>query len=208
MANTESAHLPVAATIAAANVSGELFRAGEIARRLALAAKNSQAMVLRAGSRAAGLQVISGYFAELANSTIELSREVNLYAITISNNSVAQWRTHSLLQRLNKTKQSDACTDRTCIVIEKQLDKSLHKLAELQTEFRQKLQHLESNLEEIESQMRASNVIAVNFRLEATQTGEYQPMLNHMADNIDGLSNQIKKHVDRSQEHMEELKIR
>ena len=80
-------------TAAAATISGHLYRASLIARRMALAAKNSRAMVLRAGSKAAGLKVISDYFGELADKTINLSNVINLAAISISQNSVRQWRT-------------------------------------------------------------------------------------------------------------------
>lgn len=206
MAKLDNTDVPVAATIAAANVAGELYRAGIVARSLSLAAKNSRAMVLRAGSQAAGLQVISGFFAELAATTISLSKEINVFAVKISNNSVSQWRNHNLVQQLAVCSQRNADNEEIAQVTKYHTEQAGHTLSSLVEAFHKDLRKLENFLEEIESQMRASSVIAVNFRLEATQTGEFQPMLNHMAANIDQLSNQIKQHVETSQRHMRDLK--
>ncbi len=205
LAQLTNSQVPVVATIAAANVSGQLYRAGEIAKNLSLAAKNSRAMVMRAGSRAAGLQVISDFFAELASKTILLSQEINLCAIDISNNSVAQWRTHTLIHHLNTSDQKSEQTELHELVNSK-LKLSSQHLDKLETQFRSSIKLLESYLEQIEEQIRASNVIAVNFRLEATQTGEFQPMLNHMADNIDQLSREIKEHISESISYMKDLR--
>lgn len=206
-AMTNQSNVPVSATIAAANVSGQLYRAGEIAKNLSLAAKNSRAMVMRAGSRAAGLQVISDFFAELASNTIQLSGEINQCAISISNNSVTQWRTHTLTHHLNQAGIKDENPELKELVNTK-VTQSEDRLEHLIAQFSSNIKQLDSYLERIEEQIRASSVIAVNFRLEATQTGEFQPMLNHMADNIDFLSNKIKEHVSASQHYMKELRGR
>ena len=74
----DSSHI-ASQTAAAATISGHLYRASVIAKRMALAAKNSRAMVLRAGARAAGLKVISDYFDELATRpSISLTLSINV----------------------------------------------------------------------------------------------------------------------------------
>ena len=73
---------PIKSAIASSQVAGELYRASRIARQLSLAAKNSQAIVHRAGSRVAGLKVISEYFADLALKTIKLAEEINTISLS------------------------------------------------------------------------------------------------------------------------------
>lgn len=75
---------PVKSAITSSQVAGELYRASGIARQLSLAAKNSQAVVHRAGSKVAGLKVISEYFADLATKTIRLAEEINSISLDIS----------------------------------------------------------------------------------------------------------------------------
>ncbi len=200
----DSSHI-AAQTAAAATISGHLYRASMIAKRMALAAKNSRAMVLRAGSKAAGLKVISDYFDELADKTINLSHIINHSAISISQNSVKQWRTQGFLHNLSKCKarvgnQKSTQLDPAMSIGED----SLHELAnKLQSE----LSSLNDQLLDIRQYMQSSNVVAVTFRLEATQTGEFQPLLESMANSIDGLSNEIKNHITFSQNQLAQFKV-
>jgi hypothetical protein len=62
-------------------------------------------------------------------------------------------------------------------------------------------------LDDIDQQIKASGVIAVNFRLEALGTGQQTQLLNHMAKDIDLLSGQIKEHVQRSLKLLRDLRI-
>ncbi|GAA6134353.1 hypothetical protein NBRC116188_11420 [Oceaniserpentilla sp. 4NH20-0058] len=193
-------------TAAAATISGHLYRASVIAKRMALAAKNSRAMVLRAGARAAGLKVISDYFDELANKTINLSNIINLCAISISQNSVKQWRTHSFLSRIEKCSSRIEQAHKA-----KQLEFASHEgeanMEQLSLNLHQQLASLNDQLADIRQYMQSSSVVAVTFRLEATQTGEFQPLLEHMANTIDGLSNDIKQHITFSQNQLAQFKM-
>lgn len=192
-------------TAAAATISGHLFRASLIAKRMALAAKNSRAMVLRAGAQAAGLKVISDYFDELAGKTITLSGTINQCAIIISQNSVRQWRTNSFLSHVNRSKNRMDTSNTT------QLNQALNQgklnLNALNNDMQVQLSTLNEQLLDIRKYMQSSSVVAVTFRLEATQTGEFQPLLEHMASTIDGLSNDIKYHITFSQNQLTQFKI-
>lgn len=192
-------------TAAAATISGHLYRASIIAKRMALAAKNSRAMVLRAGAQAAGLKVISDYFDELAGKTIKLSGSINQCAISISQNSVRQWRTNSFLSHVNRSKQR-INQDKTS-----QLNEALtcgeESLDALNSSMQSQLSQLNEQLIDIRQYMQSSSVVAVTFRLEATQTGDYQPLLEHMANTIDGLSNDIKHHITFSQNQLSQFKF-
>ena len=192
-------------TAAAATVSGHLFRASLIAKHLALAAKNSRALVLRAGEKAAGLKVISDYFDELAGKTISLSITINKKAISISRSSVRQWRTQTFLDRMNKsqTRLSGSKARQLDLPIEG----GQHYLTNLISTLRSELRELNELLADIRQYMQSSNVVAVTFKLEATQTGEFQSLLEDMAKKIDNHSNDIKYHITSSQNQLAQFQI-
>lgn len=197
-------------TAAAATISGHLFRASITARQMALAAKNSRAMVLRAGSKAAGLKVISDYFDDLADKTITLSSTINHYAVAISQNSVRQWRTITFIDKVRKgqnyLKRAEN-TQNSIGQLEPAIDKASVYRLELANKLHSQLKNLKDQLENIHHYMQSSNVVAVTFRLEATQTGEFQPLLEHMAATIDGLTNDIKSHISTSQNQLNVFNI-
>jgi len=192
-------------TAAAATISGHLYRASVIARRMALAAKNSRAMVLRAGARAAGLKVISDYFGELADKTINLSTIINQCAINISQNSVRQGRTQTFLARMERCHEQ--LNGQKVTQIEEAMSEGESHLNKLTHNLNHQLSSLNDQLLDIRQFMQSSSVVAVTFRLEATQTGEFQPLLEHMANTIDGLSNDIKHHITFSQNQLAQFKV-
>ena len=190
-------------TAAVATISGHLFRASLIAKRMALAAKNSRAMVLRAGEKAAGLKVISDYFGELANKTITLSDVINQYAI--SQNSVRQWRTNAFLHRLIQTQTKMEATNINQLSFA--FSEGQAQLDHLTQKMHKQLLSLNEQLMDIRQYMQSSSVVAVTFRLEATKTGEFQPMLEHMANTIEQLTNEIKEHIAFSQNQLAKFKV-
>jgi hypothetical protein len=195
-----SSHI-AAQTAAAATISGHLYRASLIAKRMALAAKNSRAMVLRAGTKAAGLKVISDYFDELADKTISLSHIINQSAISISQNSVRQWRTQTFLNNLAKSAMR--LEEHRTQQLQPAVGIGNKGLADLVSVLQSQLSSLNDQLLDIRQYMQSSNVVAVTFRLEATQTGEFQPILESMAHSIDGFSNDIKNHITYSQNQLD-----
>lgn len=192
-------------TAAVATISGHLFRASLIAKRMALAAKNSRAMVLRAGEKAAGLKVISDYFGELANKTITLSDVINQYAIAISQNSVRQWRTNAFLHRLIQTQTKMEATNINQLSFA--FSEGQAQLDHLTQKMHKQLLSLNEQLMDIRQYMQSSSVVAVTFRLEATKTGEFQPMLEHMANTIEQLTNEIKERITFSQNQLAKFKV-
>jgi hypothetical protein len=81
-------------------------------------------------------------------------------------------------------------------------------LADLVSVLQSQLSSLNDQLLDIRQYMQSSNVVAVTFRLEATQTGEFQPILESMANSIDGLSNDIRNHITYSQNQLDKLKVK
>jgi hypothetical protein len=191
---------PVKSAITSSQVAGELYRASIIARQLSLAAKNSQAIVHRAGSRVAGLKVISEYFADLALKTIKLAEAINTISLDISHLAVERWRQNTLVDHLFDSQERTANDDVNFIILE-----TRKKQEDINNRFNVEIRSLESQLEEIKQYMQASRVVAVSFRLEATQTDEYQGILEDMANNIDVFSEKIKQHVIDAKSYIDRL---
>lgn len=191
---------PVKSAITSSQVAGELYRASGIARQLSLAAKNSQAVVHRAGSKVAGLKVISEYFADLALKTIRLAEEINTISLAISHMAVERWRQNTLIGHLYES-QSKMQNDNVGLIISATKQRQL----DINNQFNVEIRRLESQLSEIQQHMQASRVVAVSFRLEATQTDEYQGILEDMANNIDVFSEKIKQHVLDAKSYIDRL---
>ena len=193
-------------SVASATIAGELFKAREVANRLSLVSKNSKAMVLRAGSHAAGLRVLSDFFADLAITTIRLSGEINLNSVNVANSCVALWRHDTFCQKLKDIIKIEDKDSLIVPIVKKELEHSEILIKKLMSELSAHIRVLQDYLDDIEQQMQASNVVAVNFRLEAIQTGDFQPLLNNMAQSIDALTNKIKEHVKNSQKELSALR--
>ncbi len=182
-------------TAAAATISGHLFRASLIAKHLALAAKNSRA----------GLKVISDYFDDLAGKTINLSTSINKRAISISRTSVRQWRTQTFLDRMDRSQSRLA--GHKASQLTPSIDERQHYLSSLIGTLQTELKSLQEQLADINQYMQSSSVVAVTFKLEATQTGEFQPLLEDMAKTINGHSNDIKYHITNSQKQLSQFHV-
>lgn len=184
-------------TVAAARIASELHKAQQIARQLAISSKNARAIVLRAGSKAAGLAVIANFYDELANKTIFLAQSINRTALDISSHSVNEWRNSTILEQLEVAGKlaSDA-------PYKSGIDDHIHEIKKLQKEldvrFTRLMNELYSKLDEIQQHMRAIDVIAVTSKLEAVQTGEFKGHLVEMAEGIQTMANKIKHHVTHS----------
>jgi hypothetical protein len=184
-------------TVAAARIASELHQAQQVARQLAISSKNARAIVLRAGSQAAGLAVIANFYDELANKTITLAKSINVTALEISTHSIVEWRNNAILNSLNHAYtlasgapyQEDIIGHVNSITITKK---------GLDQRFGQLMCELRNKLDEIRQHMRAIDVIAVTSKLEAVQTGEFQGHLVEMADGIQIMANKIKEHVSHS----------
>ena len=184
-------------TVAAARIASELHKAQQVARQLAISSKNARAIVLRAGSQAAGFAVIANFYDELANKTITLAKSINTTALEISTHSVVEWRNSLALNYLNKAYElAEGAPHRENIHIYTQKISSTEK--KLDQNFNKLMSELRNKLEEIQQHMRAMDVIAVTSKLEAVQTGEFQGHLVEMADGIQIMANNIKAHVSQS----------
>ncbi len=197
----EAAHVAAVA----ARIAGELYRASQIARRLALVAQNSRTMALRVGEQAAGLDVLSEYFADLSRDTIRLSGEVNLLATRIAGTSVAYWRVLRYLQALEESPRWNDGPGFQAFAGQ-ELNRAAAGAQEQQLHFSEARKVLARRLDELDTYMRSARTLAVNFRLEATKTGTHEAVLRNLAADLDGLSAQIGEHAQRSIVLLQEMR--
>lgn len=193
----DSIHHHTALAIAAATVAAELHHAEMIAKQLTISAKNASAVVLRAGSRAAGLSVIANFYDELANKTINLARSINATAVQLSGVTVTEWRTSEAARqvKLAYEKAEQATYRESLTPFMAAIDDEYQQLDNL---FKDLLRELNTKLDEVQRHMRAIDVVAVSSRLEAQRTGEFKENLMQMAENIQSQANQIKDLVAKS----------
>ncbi len=189
----------------AAQIAGELYRASQIARKLALVAQNSRTMVARVGEQAAGLDVLSEYFADLSRDTIRLSGEVNQLATRIAGNSVANWR---VLRFEEAVRESIRWNDTSAFAAftAQEIERTSERARAQQAQFREARGLLARRLDELDTYMRSASTLAVNFRLEATKTGSFEAVLRNLAADLDGLSKTIGQHAQRSISLLEDLR--
>ncbi|GAA3925570.1 hypothetical protein [Litoribacillus peritrichatus] len=184
-------------SIKTASVAAELDKAESIAKELSLAAKNARFVVFRAGSKAAGLTVITSYFAELAENTIQLAHTINDISLRVATDSVREWKASLLIEHLNHAAEhlfEDAHKQTLATVIHN-AQKTLRAISD---QLKKELSKLDAQLEEIQTLMRAASVIVVTSRLESNRTGEFEQNLREMADNIQRLTTKIKDHATES----------
>jgi len=184
-------------SIKTASVAAELDKAESIARELSLAAKNARFVVFRAGSQAAGLTVITSYFAELAENTIQLVHTINDISSRVAVDSVREWKANLLIGHL-KSAREDLFEDEHKQVMKQVINKATAMMQGISENLKRELNRLDAQLEEIQSLMRAASVIVVTSRLESNRTGEFEQNLREMADNIQRLTNQIKERATHS----------
>lgn len=190
---------------ASAQIAGELYRASRVAKKLALVAQNSRTMVARVGEQAAGLDVLSEYFAELSRDTIRLSGEVNALATRIAGNSVANWR---VLRFVDALRESTAWNDAPGYAefAAEQIEGASARASRQREQFSEARAVLARRLDELDTYMRSANTLAVNFRLEATKTGSFEAVLRNLAADLDKLSKIIGEHAQRSITLLQEMR--
>ncbi len=184
-------------SIKTASVAAELDKAESVAKELSLAAKNARFIVFRAGSQAAGLIVITSYFAELAENTIQLVHTINDISLSVAKDSVREWKATLLIGHLNSAR-TDLFEDEHKETLKQVIQKATQMLTSISDQLKKELSVLDAQLEEIQTLMRAASVIVVTSRLESNRTGQFEQNLREMADNIQRLTNEIKEHATES----------
>lgn len=183
--------------LVSAQIAGDLYEAGVVARQLLLLAQNSRVLAARVQSEAPGLMVLASFFAEVASQTIKLAQQVNGVANDIARTSVEQWRLLRFEEatRLAIRKAELAATPAS---IASKLAGSTHHSNELARRYRDTMRRLRGSLEDLNQQMQASQVLAVNFHLESTKAQSMEATLVSMVRQLEEKSEHIAEAAETS----------
>jgi len=190
--------------ISVAQVASELFKAQSIAEELSITSKNARALAVRAGSTAAGFNEITRFIEGLSKLTIEAARSVNIIAISQTKIAANLFRTGGFLQRLsrvdyhpddvqkNEIKPIFVKVDTNRKLLERRISSSLRELIE--------------RLDETKMQLRATQVVSVVSRVEASRASEdFQDSLNSVADKVSSAGSRINAHLETARKHLTHL---
>ncbi len=190
--------------ISVAHVASELFKAQSIAEELSITSKNARALAVRAGSTAAGFNEITRFIEGLSKLTIEAATSVNTIAISQTKIAANLFRTGGFIERLARVDyqaqegKADRIKQIFCHVeseknrLEKEIDKSLRGLMD--------------RLDETKMELRATQVVSVVSRVEASRASEdFQDSLNSVADKVASAGSRINTHLENARKHLSHL---
>lgn len=183
--------------IVAANISAILSVAQQEAKKLSLTAKNARAIAIRAGEKAMGFKVITDFIDEFANLTIQCANEINELSLHFAKVAMDSSNYKEFLNRLDSVKGRNNALNGKGVFID--LYASTEKTArDCDAECQRLVRNLESLLETIQTQMRASGFIAATSKVEAARAEEYKDNLDSVAENIAVASGTIMNCVNKS----------
>jgi len=190
--------------ISVAHVASELFKAQSIAEELSITSKNARALAVRAGSTAAGFNEITRFIEGLSKLTIEAATSVNTIAISQTKIAANLFRTHGFMIRLNNveygTKEGEV-----------DLIKAVYDRVDSERKFLERkiscsLRELLERLDETKMELRATQVVSVVSRVEASRASEdFQGSLNSVADKVSSAGSRINNHLETARRHLSHL---
>lgn len=187
--------------ISVAHVASELFKAQAIAEELSITSKNARALAVRAGSTAAGFNEITRFIEGLSKLTIEAARSVNTIAISQTKIAANLFRTGGFITRLNRVKYEpkEGQVDEIKVISEGVYDERRI----LERKISSSLRNLIEQLDETKMELRATQVVSVVSRVEASRaTEEFQGSLNAVADKVSSAGERINSHLETARRHL------
>lgn len=190
--------------ISVAHVASELFKAQSIAEELSITSKNARALAVRAGSTAAGFNEITRFIEGLSKLTIEAARSVNTIAISQTKIAAELFRTGGFMNRMSKVLYEKQ--DLTAESLEGILGRVTNDKKGLERQISSSLRQLIEQLDETKMQLRATQVVSVVSRVEASRASEdFQDSLNSVAEKVSSAGNRINQHLETARKHLSHL---
>ncbi len=191
--------------ISVAHVASELFKAQSIAEELSITSKNARALAVRAGSTAAGFNEITRFIEGLSKLTIDAARTVNTIAISQTKIASDLFRAQSFISRLDKVEYipEQGKPDELAPIYEK-----VNGVRQsLERKINTTLRELVDRLDETKMELRATQVVSVVSRVEASRAHEdFQNSLNSVADKVSSAGQRINAHLERARRHLAHLR--
>jgi methyl-accepting chemotaxis protein len=183
--------------IVAANISALLSVAQQEAKKLSLTAKNARAIAIRAGEKAMGFKVITDFIDEFASLTIDCANEINGLSLHFARLAMTSTNYKEFLNRLDKVKDLNIELKNSTVFNHLYTDTE-RTARDCDAQCKALVRNLESLLETIQTQMRASGFIASTSKVEAARAEEYKDNLDSVAQNIAVASATIMNCVNKS----------
>ncbi len=191
--------------ISVAHVASELFKAQSIAEELSITSKNARALAVRAGSTAAGFNEITRFIEGLSKLTIEAARSVNAIAITQTKIAADLFRTQAFLNKLAKVDYQAQIGDPDELSVIFLTVK--HQQESLERKIKISLRDLMGRLDDTKMELRATQVVSVVSRVEASRAHEdFQDSLNSVADKVASSGQRINFHLENARRHLAHLR--
>jgi len=185
------------AFVVLAKISRELYLATKTAQEVSLIAKNARALTVRAGDKVLGFKAITNFIDDLATTTIQLATTINKQALEVATLASDLQRKIYGLEQFDRILQDENAVYReSCRAPRKKL---IGEIESNNREQKMQLNRLESNLSDIQQEIRSAGIIALNAKVESAKSPEYQASLDVIADDILHSTNHIKERIDRSQ---------
>ncbi|CAH0539661.1 chemotaxis protein [Vibrio marisflavi] len=184
--------------VVAAEVSAELNRGMQIAKRLLLVASNARALALRAGTSAAGFKPITDSIDELVKITLEISSSINSKAQFASQIATANTRASFALTKFEAVyRQVEAAKYLSTLDGARQKTYEEHQV--LTEKFCEEISALHELLKALDSELRVAAIVSTMLRVEASQAEEqFKDQLDTIADSVNELADKVKQHVLKS----------
>ncbi|MDP2904574.1 MAG: chemotaxis protein [Methylovulum sp.] len=182
--------------VAVASITSELSAVMVVAKEISLAAANAKAIAFRAGDKAKGFQPITDFINELAKETIELVTSINVYALSLYQLTVNEYRKTIAYNKFELVVKiaKDAPYAQS---MQPPLEHAKLSMELCQRQFKRDVKQLLDQLEAVMHHARAARVIAANSRIEASQAGEYLQSLQAVAESVDKAAHTIHDNVQR-----------
>ncbi len=191
--------------ISVAHVASELFKAQSIAEELSITSKNARALAVRAGSTAAGFNEITRFIEGLSKLTIEAARSVNAIAITQTKIAADLFRTQAFLNKLAKVDYQAQIGEPDELSVIFLTVK--HQQESLERKIKISLRDLMGRLDDTKMELRATQVVSVVSRVEASRAHEdFQDSLNSVADKVASSGQRINFHLENARRHLAHLR--
>ena len=190
--------------ISVAHVASELFKAQSIAEELSITSKNARALAVRAGSTAAGFNEITRFIEGLSKLTIEAARTVNTIAVSQTKIAADLFRTQGFIARLDRVDYQPSLdqTDELKPIFNQVNIKRVN----LDRKINESLRELIDRLDETKMELRATQVVSVVSRVEASRAHEdFQNSLNSVADKVASAGQRINDHLETARRHLSHL---
>lgn len=191
------------AFVLAAQLTGRLHRMLKTAQVMRISSSNAKSISIRGGDKTAGFRPITDFISDMAKDTISISSKINQAALLFSNISISEKRARLAYKSFLDAKHKSG-SDRAV-----QLDSLIGVLADRINEYRQQqydcCKNLDSLIDDIGRRTRATGIIVINSRTEASRAEEYQENLFSVADDLEQCSQSISKDIKACQQYLVSL---